>query len=361
MYGWAGKRLRLDFTKGDIIKEPLSYEYRRKWIGGRGFNSDVIYNEVPPEMGPFDPRARVCIGVGPMNGSAAPSTGRVTVSCKSPLTGGFGDSNMGGHWGAELKYAGYDQIILQGKSKKPVYVWIDDDMVEIRDASHLWGKFPRDVDSMIKEELKDEDIHILQIGPAGENMVRFACVFNDVWRAAGRTGTGAVIGSKNVRAIAVRGSGSVNIAKPKEFFDICNRLRQKFKNDPMKIGLNTLGSLCLINFANRDGWLPWRNMQGGGTPLANNMSGETHSQTVLKHREGCYACPICCGRFTEIKEGRWAGEHFGGPEYEHAVPTGPRVGIIEDANDIWHNARLTNDLGMDGIETGAVISTAMEW
>ena len=195
MYGWAGQRLRLDFTKGDIIKEPLSYEYRRKWIGGRGFNSDVIYNEVPPEMSPFDPRARVCIGVGPMNGSAAPSTGRVTVSCKSPLTGGFGDSNMGGHWGAELKYAGYDQIILQGKAKKPVYIWIDDDKVEIRDASHLWGKFPRDVDSMIKEELKDEDIHILQIGPAGENMVRFACVFNDVWRAAGRTGTGAVIGS----------------------------------------------------------------------------------------------------------------------------------------------------------------------
>lgn len=361
MYGWAGQRLRIDLTKGDIIKEPLSYEYRRKWIGGRGFNSDVIYNEVPPEMSPFDPRARVCFGVGPMNGTAAPSTGRVTVSCKSPLTGGFGDSSMGGHWGAELKYAGYDQIVIQGKAKKPVYIWIDDAKVEIRDASHIWGKFPRDADTMIKEELKDEDIHIVLIGPAGENLVRFACTFNDVWRAAGRTGHGAVIGSKNLKGIATRGSGSVKIAKPKEFMEVCDRLRQKFKNDPMKIGLYELGSLCLINIANRDGWLPWKNFQFGATPLANNMSGETHSSTVLKHREGCYACPICCGRFTSIKEGRWAGEEFGGPEYEHAVPTGPRIGIIEDANDIWHNARLTNDLGMDGIETGAAISAAMEW
>jgi aldehyde:ferredoxin oxidoreductase len=129
----------------------------------------------------------------------------------------------------------------------------------------------------------------------------------------------------------------------------------------MKMGLYELGSLALINIANRDGWLPWKNFQEGATPLANNMSGEVHSQTVLKHREGCFACPISCGRFTQIKEGKYAGEEFGGPEYEHAVPTGPRIGIIEDANDVWHNACLTNDYGMDAIETGAVISTAMEW
>lgn len=361
MYGWAGQRLRVDLTTGQITKEPLSYEYRRKWIGGRGFNSDVIYNEVPPHLDPFDPKARVCFGMGPISGSAAPSTGRVTVTCKSPLTGGFGDSNMGGHWGAEVKYAGYDQIIVQGRAKHPVYIWIDDDKVEIRDARHLWGKFPREADQMIKEELGDEDIHIMLIGPAGENMVRFAATYNDVWRAAGRTGTGGVIGSKNLKGIATRGSGTVKIADPKKMMDVCNRLRQTFKNDPMKIGLNVFGSLCLINVANRDGWFPWNNFQGGAHPLANNMSGETHAATVLKHREGCFACPICCGRFTHIKEGKYAGEEFGGPEYEHAVPTGPRVGIIEDANDIWHNARLTNDYGMDGIETGAVISTAMEW
>jgi aldehyde:ferredoxin oxidoreductase len=361
MYGWTGKRLRVDLTTGKITKEPLSYEYRKKWLGGRGFNSDIIYNEVPPELDPFDPKNRVCFGVGPVSGTAAPSTGRVTVTTKSPLTGGFGDSSMGGHWGAELKYAGYDQIVVQGRAKKPVYIWIDDDDVEIRDASHVWGMYPRDADIAIKRELGDEDIHMVMIGPAGENLVRFACTFNDVYRAAGRTGHGAVIGSKNLKAIATRGTGSVKIAKPKEFFEICNALRQKFKTDPMRQGLWNYGSLCLINIANRDGWLPWRNFQGGATPLANNMSGETHKETVSKIKEGCYACPICCGQFTEIKEGRWAGEYFGGPEYEHAVPTGPRVGIIEDANDIWHNARLTNDLGMDGIETGAVVSTAMEW
>ena len=361
MNGWAGQRLRVDLTTGKITKEPLSYEYRRKWIGGRGFNSDVIYNEVPANMDPYDPKARVCFGVGPVSGTAAPSTGRVTVSAKSPLTGGFGDSNMGGHWGAELKYAGYDQVVIQGRAKKPVYIWIDDDKVEIRDASHLWGKFPREADQMIKEELGDEDMHIMMIGPAGENMVRFACTFNDVWRAAGRTGTGGVIGSKNLKAIATRGSGTVKVADPKKLMDVCNRLRQAFKTDPMKMGLYEIGSLALINVANRDGWLPWKNFQGGAHPDANNMSGETHSATVLKHREGCYACPICCGRFTQIKDGKYAGEEFGGPEYEHAVPTGPRLGIIEDANDIWHNACLTNDLGMDGIETGGVISAAMEW
>jgi aldehyde:ferredoxin oxidoreductase len=324
-------------------------------------NSEVIYNEVPPAMDPFDPDARVCFGVGPINGTAAPATGRVTVTCKSPLTGGFGDSNMGGHWGAELKYAGYDQIIVQGRAKHPVYIWVDDDKVEIRDARHLWGKFPREADQMIKEELGDEDIHIVLIGPAGENMVRFACTFNDVWRAAGRTGHGGVIGSKNLKGIAVRGSGTVKIANPKAMMDVCNRLRQTFKDDPMRKALYEIGSLSLINVANHDGWLSVYNFKQGAHPNASNMSGEMHAKTVLKHREGCFACPICCGRFTHIKEGKYAGEEFGGPEYEHSVPTGPRIGIIDDANEVWHNARLTNDYGMDGIETGGVISAAMEW
>ena len=292
MYGWCGQRLRIDLSKGTITKESLSYEYRRKWIGGRGMNSEVIYREVPPNLDPLDPDARVCFGVGPISGTAAPATGRVTVSCKSPLTGGFGDSNMGGHWGAELKYAGYDQIIVQGRAPKPVYVWIDDDRVEIRDARHLWGKFPREADAMIKQELGDEDIHIVVIGPAGENLVRFASTFNDVYRAAGRTGHGAVIGSKNLKAIAVRGYGSVKIARPKEFFDVCNRLRQKFKTDPMRKFLYEIGSLSLINVANHDGWLSVNNFKQGAHPEAWRMSGEEHAKTVLKHREGCFACPI---------------------------------------------------------------------
>ena len=181
-------------------------------------NSEVIYSEVPTHLDPFDPEARVCFGVGPISGTAAPASGRVTVTCKSPLTGGFGDSNMGGHWGAELKYAGWDQIIVQGKAKHPVYLWIDDENVEIRDARHLWGKFPREADTMIKQELNDEDIHIVLIGPAGENLVRFACTFNDVYRAAGRTGHGAVIGSKNLKGIAVRGSGTVGISPGRKSF-----------------------------------------------------------------------------------------------------------------------------------------------
>jgi len=360
MNGWSGKRLRVNLTTSECLSEPLSYEYRRKWIGGRGMNSEVIYSEVPPSLDAFDPKALVCFGVGPISGTAAPASGRVTISCKSPLTGGFGDSNMGGHWGAEIKYAGWDQIILQGKAAHPVYLWIDDDRVEIRDARHLWGKIPREADAMIKQELGDEDIHIVVIGPAGENLVRYACTFNDVYRAAGRTGQGAVIGSKNLKAIAVRGSGSVGIARPREFFDVCNRLRQRFKKDPMRQYLYDIGSLSLINVANHDGWLGIKNFQEGSHPDAHLMSGEEHAKTVLKHREGCFACPICCGRFTEIKEGEYAGEYGGGPEYEHSVPTGPRVGIFEP-NAIWHNMILTNNYGLDGIECGGSIATAMEW
>ncbi len=239
-------------------------------------------------MDPYDPEARVCFGMGPDQRHRSPLNGPRDRFLQKPAHGRlrrFG--NMGGHWGAEVKFAGYDQIIVQGKAKNPVYIWIDDDKVEIRDARHLWGKFPREADQMIKEELGDEDIHIMLIGPAGENMVRFACTFNDVWRAAGRTGTGGVIGSKNLKGIAA---------------------------------------------------------------------------TVLKHREGCFSCPICCGRFTQIRKANGQVKSSAVPNTSMQFPsTHARCGIIEDANDIWHNARLTNDYGMDAIECGGVISTAMEW
>lgn len=358
--GWRGKRIRFNLTKGTWDVEETPYEYRRKWLGGRGYNSEVLYNNVPVDVDPLSPENVVCLGVGPLSGTFGPSTGRVTVTAKSPLTGGFGDSNMGGHWGAELKYAGYEQIILTGKAPKPSYIWIDDDKIEIRDGSHIWGKFPRDADAIIKEELGDKDIHIVTIGPAGENLVRFACTFNDCYRAAGRTGHGAVIGSKNIKAIAVRGTGGVKIARPEEYYKICSDWRETMRTDPMAQGLFNFGSLILIMPCNYEmGWFPWKNLKYGYHPDARNISGEVWAKKHLRHKEGCFSCAICCGIVSEVREGKYAGDYTGGPEYEAAVPTGPRVGII-DSETTLHNAMLTNNYGMDAIEAGASISWAME-
>ena len=360
MYGWRGKRIRFDLTKGKWEVEETPYEYRRKWLGGRGYNSEVLYNEVGPDVDPFSPNNLAMLGVGPLSGTFGPSTGRVTVTAKSPLTGGFGDSNMGGHWGAELKFAGYEQIILKGKAPKPSYIWIDDDKIEIRDASHIWGKFPRDADRIIKEELGDKDIHIVTIGPAGENLVRFACTFNDCYRAAGRTGHGAVIGSKNIKAIAVRGTGGVKIADPEKFYQITSDWRKTMRTDPMAQGLYAYGSLVLIMPCNYEmGWFPWKNLKYGYHPDARNISGEVWAKKHLKGKEGCFSCAIVCGIHSEIRDGKYAGEYTGGPEYEACVPTGPRVGII-DSNECLHGAVLTNNYGMDAIEAGASISWAME-
>jgi len=362
LYGWNGKRLRVNLSTGECRVEPIPPAFREKWLGGRGFNAAVLYEEVGPEVDPFDPENRLIFGVGPLTGTFSPCSGRTTITSRSPLQYpcGIGDANMGGHWGPELKFAGYDQLIIQGKAPHPVYLWIDDDKVEIRDARHLWGKIVSQADAMIKEELKSEDIHIALIGPAGENKVRFACVLNDVSRAAGRTGMGAVMGSKNLKAVAVRGTNAVNIAKPKEFFEVCARLREKMSSDIMVKMLNDVGTWLLTMPANYEqGWFCWRNFQSGYHPDASILSGENHRDKFLAHREGCFACPIACGRYSRIDRGKYAGEEGGGPEYETLTAIGPKIGLLDPAAVI-HNSFLMNEYGMDSCSCGGSIAWAME-
>lgn len=362
LYGWTGKRLRVDLTSGNVNVENIDAQHRGKWLGGRGFNSYLLYKEVGPEVEPFDPENRLIFGVGPLTGTFSPSSGRTTITSKSPLQYpyGFGDANMGGHWGPELKYAGYDQLVIQGKAEKPVYLWINDDHVEIRDAGHIWGKSVSETDAIIKEELNNQDIHIASIGQAGESLVRFACVINDVSRAAGRTGMGAVMGSKNVKAVAVRGTKSVGIARPKEFLEVCARLREKIKKDIMAQMLYDQGTWLLTMPANYEqGWFCWHNFQKGYHPEADKLSGERHRDNYLAHREGCFACPISCGRFSKITSGKYAGEVTGGPEYETLTAVGPRIGLLEP-EAVIHNSLLANEYGMDSCSLGGVIAWAME-
>lgn len=232
--------------------------------------------------------------------------------------------------------------------------------MEIRDVKHLWGKNIPQVDAMIKEELNDQDMHIAIIGPAGENMVRYANIMSDVYRAAGRCGMGAVMGSKNLKAVAVRGTNPVEIARPQEFFKMCAQAREKMKQDLMAQMLYDQGTLLLTMPANNEqGWLCWRNFQKGYHPDARLISGENHRDNFLAHREGCFGCSISCGRFSKIPKGKYAGEITGGPEFETLAGIGPRIGLLDLAS-IVHNNKLVNELGMDSCSCGAAMKELLK-
>jgi len=264
MLGYAGKILRVNLTDGTIKKEPLNMEDAKNYIGARGLGTRYFMKEVDPKVEPFSPDNKLIFMTGPLTGTLATSSGRYEVVAKAPLTGAIGASNSGGHFGPELKYAGYDGIIFEGKSEKPVYLYINDDTVELRDASHLWGKNVFETTDMLLEEA-GEDARVACIGPGGEKLVLFATVMNDKHRAAGRSGLGAVMGSKNLKAVVVKGSKSVEVARPKEFLEICKKSRDMLKKHPVTgQGLPTYGTQILVNILNQSGGLPTRNWRDGG-------------------------------------------------------------------------------------------------
>lgn len=363
MNGWAGKRIRADLTKKVNGVENLSLDYLKKWVGGRGLNSEVVYHETKAGMDPFDPANPLCFGVGPLSGTFAPSSGRVTVSCRSPMVEphAHGDTNMGGHWGPELKFAGYDQIIVKGRADKPVYLWIDDDKIELRDASKLWGKNTMETTLDILNELGDPDIKVTCIGPAGERLIRYACVVNSFNRNGGRTGMGAVMGSKNLKAIAVRGTKSVSVSEPQKFMEACWKTRDRIDKDPPVALLRAEGTMLLFDFANAIGLAgAYKNHTTGYAPgIEEQYGGTVHMKKYLHGREGCFACPISCGRYTYIKEGPFAGTHFGGPEMESACNLGPRLGTY-DMEPVLKMVQMCDLYGLDTISTGAAISWAMD-
>lgn len=359
MSGWIGKLLRVNLTDGTITKENLNMQDARNYLGGRGLGSKIMMDEVDPRVEPFSPENKLIFMTGPLTGTFASCSGRYEVIAKAPLTGTIGASNSGGHFGPELKYAGYDGIIFEGASDKPVYLHINDDEVQLRSAEHLWGKTVFDTtDELLKET--EEDARVACIGPGGELKVLFATVMNDKHRAAGRSGLGAVMGSKKLKAVVVRGTQSIEVSKPKEFLESCVDARSKLKAHPVTgTGLPTYGTGVLVNILNQSGALPTRNWKDGGYfEHADETGGEALRDKYLVRNKGCFGCNIGCGRVTKVPEGEF--KCFGeGPEYEAAWSYGADCGV-RDLAAITRANLICNELGIDPITMGSTLACAME-
>lgn len=359
MFGWNGKLLRVNLSNGTIAKENLNMQDARNFLGGRGLGTKIMMDEVDPAVDPFSAENKLIFMSGPLTGTFASSSGRYEVITKAPLTGTIGASNSGGHFGPELKYAGYDGIIFEGKADKPVYLYINDDDVQLRSAEHLWGKTVYETTDRLLEE-NGEDARVACIGPGGELKVLFATVMNDKHRAAGRSGLGAVMGSKNLKAVCVRGTKSIQVAKPKEFMDSCVDARRKLKEHPVAgSGLPTFGTEVLVNILNQSGALPTRNWKDGGIfEHADDTGGEALRDKYLVRNKGCLGCSIGCGRVTKVSEGKFQG--FGeGPEYEAGWAYGADCGVRE-LDAICKANYICNELGIDPITMGSTLACAME-
>jgi aldehyde:ferredoxin oxidoreductase len=369
--GWTGTVLRVDLTRGRIKKEPLREDWAREFVGGRGLGARYLWEELDPTVDPFSPSNKLLFVTGPLTGTNASCGSRYMVVTKGPLTGTITTSNSGGHWGPELKFAGYDMIILEGRASSPCYLWIHNADVEIRSAAHLWGKSCWDTEEAVRAETGVPDAIVATIGPAGENRVRFAAIMNDLHRAAGRSGVGAVMGAKLLKAIAVRGTGGVTLADPAGFMRASWAMKAKLKESAVTAeGLPTYGTEVLVNVINEHGALPTRNYQQTVFEHAEDMSGETLTETRLVANKACFACTIACGRVSTLpgeaahkfvvsthpRNWRIAGE---GPEYESAWAMGADCGI-GDLDALIKANWLCNDLGMDSISYGATLAAAME-
>jgi aldehyde:ferredoxin oxidoreductase len=347
------KILRVDLSNKKISKEILDGTWTKKFLGGRGINSRLLFEEVPPSVEPFSPENRLIFGIGPLCGTLAPTTGRFTVTARSPLTGTLGDANAGGFWAPELRFAGYDHLIVQGISEEPCYLFIDGDNVELRKADHLWGKTTWDTDLMIKEELKDQEIQIASIGPAGENRIRFAAIINSLNRANGRCGMGAVMGSKKLKAVAIRGNKDVRVARPKEFIRAVKRAFEKVIPTATWVG-----TPLLTDFYNEAGCLGAYNWRQGTFDI-DNICSEVFATKYRLKRKACWNCPKHCSGYFIVREGSFAGLHAEGAQYDTISGFGPKCGN-KDMATILKAHTLCNQLGMDTISTSGTIAMAME-
>ncbi len=355
MGGYKGLLLRVNLTSGEIKKEPLDRELARDFIGGRGLAGKMVYDEVSPEVDALSPDNKVFFATGPLTGSTVPTGGRYMVVTKSPLNNTIAASNSGGFWAAELKFAGYDMVIVEGRADQPVYIWINDDQVEIRPANHLWGKLVGETTDTLLAEVGDPKARVLTIGPAGEKMSLVASVMNDRYRAAGRTGVGAVLGSKNLKAIVVRGTTKVESAEPERLKEVLADVSKKIREHGVTgQGLPNYGTAVLVNVINETGVFPTKNFQEAYFPTAGQISGETLAEKYLVKRDPCYRCPIACGRYCRVD-----GEEGGGPEYETIWAFGADCGV-DDLKAVIRANNIANEMGLDTISAGATIAVAME-
>jgi len=358
MYGWIGFLLRINLSTGNVSKENLSPEVARSFMGGRGLGTYLMSREVSPAIDPLAPENRFIFAAGPLSGTNAPSSSHWNIVTKGALTGTIASSSSGGMFGAMLKYAGYDALVVEGRAERPVYIWIKDDKVEIRDAAQLWGQTTPETTEKIRK-LTDEEASVSCIGPAGENLVPLANVMNECNRAAGRSGVGAVMGSKNLKAVVVRGTGAVRVPDAGGFRSAMVKAKEKLKAHPVGgTGLRLYGTDVLINILNESGGLPTRNFQESSFPTADKVGGESLAKRLLIRARGCIACTISCGRATKVMNPEFKGQGEG-PEYETAWALGPDC-AVDDLDAITKANYLCNEYGIDTIGMGSTVACAMD-
>lgn len=359
MYGWAGRILRVDLSSKRVRKQPLSKGLRDNFIGGRGINAKILLDEVAGGTGAFDPENRLIFGTGPLTGTLAPGTGRFNVTTRSP-SGFLGDSNSGGHWAPELKFAGYDHIVIWGRADKPVYLWICDNEVEIRDGEHLWGKDTWETQQIIRNDLGDQEIKTVCIGQAGENLVRFANIRTGPKNSAGRTGTGAVMGSKNLKAIAVRGTEAIRIADPERFMEAADNYRRTIEASGRYIGGLGGGTYSKLWFVHNEGCvLITRHQQSGHWEDSDKLDPRIFHKKYVDRMIGCFSCPKPCTPHFKIDEGAYKGLQSDGPEYEAMASFGGAP-IVTDMDQVLKASVDADKYGLDCDSCGRVISYAME-
>ena len=357
MKGYAGKILRVNLTSGRTSCETPDEGFYRRYFGGTGFIAYYLLKELPKGVDPLGPDNKLIFALGPMTGHPLAGSGRNSVGAKSPLTGGIGFSEAGGFWGAELKKAGFDAVIIEGKADSPCYLYIHDGQVEIRDARRIWSKTTGEAEDVIRQETGEPHVRVAQCGIAGENKVRYACILNDLTHAYGRTGMGAVMGSKNLRAIAVRGTGEVSAENPEKILELARSMAVDRRAEWE--GFRDTGTAGGVVSLHNQSALPTKNFKFGQFEGYEKISGQTMRDTVLIGRDNCYACPIHCKRVVKTGEPYNVDPRYGGPEYETVGALGSTCGV-DDLPAVCKGNELCNAYGLDTISAGVTIAFAME-
>ncbi|SVB89760.1 uncharacterized protein METZ01_LOCUS242614, partial [marine metagenome] len=372
--GWTGKILRVDLGAGTCASEPLNMEWAQDYMGQRGLATKYLIEETDPKVDPLSPENKMIFATGPLTGTIAPTSGRWSVVCKGPLTGAIACSNSGGFFGAELKNAGWDMIIFEGRSAGPVYLDISNDEAELKDASDLWGKSVWETETTLIQRRGDNDARVASIGLAGENGVLYAAVVNDMDRAAGRSGVGAVMGSKNLKAVVVRGTVGVTVKDPMALMKTSNSAKEILaENAVTGEGLPTHGTQVLMNVINEVGALPTRNGHDVQFDGAHKISAEamaepreSDGQANLVSNHACFGCPISCARRSKIDPSHFTVKDKpeyqivgGGLEYEAAWALGAATGV-DDLDALTYANFVCNEQGLDPISLGSTLGAAMD-
>ena len=355
MNGYGGSILRVDLSKGTFKKELTPSALARDFIGGRGFGIYFLLKEVPQGADPLGPENKIFISSGPISGMMIPGGGKCDWTTKAPLTGGYASASMGGHFTAEMRYAGLDSIILEGVSQKPVYLLIDDDKIELRDAADLWGKNTIPVEKQLKDQF-GEEFQVAVIGPGGENLVPYACVNHDFGRQAGRGGVGAVMGSKKVKGIVVHGTRSIPVADKEGYRKAGKALYKACKDAEGLKDWSRYGTTIVVSWCDEVGALPTRNFSAGSFEDGKNLYGPVMREKIVITDKGCFGCPSPCGKYSRNKK---YNSYVEGPEYETIGLMGSNLGI-DDIEVVAQANLLCDDLGIDTISAGNAIGWAME-